>query len=235
MTKRAVKKRFLKHRALISRQRVKSGLQGLLDEDRRATAVIPSLLPSAPVAGYSNLVSYPALIPVDTNKAHNRECSHPLHPKDPRQLNRPQVFSFSLPEPLLPVASLPRSDPSKPITNSGLAMLAKQIPVKQSRPRIKARPADPLILQATQRKATDPVPIRPPQQTTSGLISQGLGLPQHSAIFLPPAPLSTVIARITKPHAPRASLLIAAIGQKKTSVFPKPPLGTTHIFPFSRT
>ena len=214
MTKRAGKKRFLKHQALISRLRVKMGLQGLLDEDRWATAVTPSLLPSAPVTESSTLVNYPALIPVDTNKIHYRACSHPLHPNDPRRLNQPQVFSLSLPEPLLPVALLPRSDPSKPITNSGLPVLVKQISVIQSQPRIKARPADPLILQATQRKAINPVPIRPPPQTTSGLITQGLSLPQPSAISFPPAPLSTVIASITKPRASRASLLIAAISLK---------------------
>ena len=61
-------------------------------------------------------------------------CSHPLHPNDPRQRNRPQVFSLSLPEPLLPVALLPRSDPAKPTTSSGLPVLVKQIPVKRSRP-----------------------------------------------------------------------------------------------------
>ena len=169
MTKRAGKKRFLKHQALISRLRVKRGLQGLLDEDRRATAVTPSLLPSAPVRESSTLVNYRALIPVDTNKIHYRACSHPLHPNDPRRLNQPQVFSLSLPGPLLPVALLPRSDPFKPITNPRLPVLVKQISVKQSRPRITARPVDPLILQATQRKATNPVPIRPPPQTTSGL------------------------------------------------------------------
>ena len=213
MTKRAGKKRFLKHQALISRLRVKRELQGLLDEDRRATAVNLSLLPSAPVTESSTLVNYPALIPIDTNKIHYRACSHPLHPNVPRRLNRPQVLSLPLPELLLPVALLPRSDPSKPITNS-LPVLVKQISVIPSRPRIKARPADPLILQATQRKATHPVPIRPPPQTTSGLITQGLSLPQPSAISCPPAPLSTVIASITKPRAPRASLLIAAISQK---------------------
>ena len=77
MTRRAGRKRFHKHQALISRQRVKRGLQWLLDEDRRPTAVTPSLLSSAPVAENSNLVSYLALIPIDTRKSatgnfHNR-------------------------------------------------------------------------------------------------------------------------------------------------------------------
>ena len=146
MTKRTGKKRFLKHQTLISHQRVKTGLRGLLDEDRRATLVTTSVLPSAPVAGNLNLVNYPARIPIDTNKVHYREFLQLLHPSDPRRLNRPDVFSLFDPEFLLPVALLPRPDPSNLITNSGLHVLLKQIPVKQSQPRIKTLPADPLIL-----------------------------------------------------------------------------------------
>ena len=73
MTRRAGRKRFHKLQTLISHQRVKRGLQGLLDEGRRATAVTPSLLISAPVSGNSNLLNYPALIPIDTNKVRYRE------------------------------------------------------------------------------------------------------------------------------------------------------------------
>ena len=100
MTKRAGKKRFLKHQVLISHQRVKRGLQGLPDEDKRATAVTPSLLPlPLPVARNSNLVNYPVRIPIDMNKFHCREFLHLLHPSDPRRLNRPEVFSLPHPEP----------------------------------------------------------------------------------------------------------------------------------------